>query len=338
MIRVLVADDSDFMRRAITHIIRSDGLMEVIDTAADGDEALKKAIRLRPDVLLLDIDMPVVDGLTVLEQIMNICPMPVVIISGLSEARQRFAIKALEAGAVDFIAKPSGVISYDIESVRAEIIGKVRLAATVDARKARSIIRAGRARLKAGASVRKKVVVIGASTGGLRAVTHVLSGFYRDLPVAIIVVQHLAAEFIPAFIERLTWSTVLDVSAAAEGEALVPGRVVVAPGGGDTIVSMSEGRASLSIAASGHMMPSIDSTMKSVALAFGPHAVGVLLTGQGKDGALGMKAIKDAGGATIAEDETTSIVFGMPKTAIESGCVDAVVPLPLVAKAIIDNL
>lgn len=338
MIKVIVADDSDFMRKAMTHIIRSDPSMEVIDTASNGEEALRKAIRLRPDVLLLDIEMPVLDGLTVLEQIMSVCPMPVVMISGLSSARAIFAIKALESGAVDFIVKPSGVISYDIENIRSELIGKIRLAASVDARKIRAVVRAGRLKLRGGGRSRKKVIVMGASTGGARAIMDVLSSLYRDMPAAILIVLHLGSEFIPLLVERLRWDTTLDVSMAVQGDMIMPGRVMVAPGGSDTVVDLKEGRGVVSIVGSQRLMPSIDATMTSVAAAFGAEAIGVLLTGQGRDGALGLKSIKDAGGFTIAEDEETCMVFGMPLAAIELGCVDAVVPLPLVAKTMIDNL
>jgi two-component system chemotaxis response regulator CheB len=240
---------------------------------------------------------------------------------------------------VDFIAKPSGVISYDIDKLSSEIIAKVKTAASVNVRQLdlrlpkesfqRRWLRPG---------TRKKMVVIGASTGGPRAVARVLSGLPRDIGVPIIVVQHMSPEFVPSFVERLRWGCSLDISTARKGEVIDSGRVLVAPGGchvgvvqdGDTRRIRFNKKASPYA-----VFPSIDYAMESAARAYGVGVLGVLLTGIGSDGARGMKAIKEAGGSTIAEDESSCVVFGMPRAAIELGCVDEVVPLSQIAQVIL---
>ncbi len=229
MIKVLIVDDSAFMRAAVQQILASDADTEVVGASPDGMDALEKVKTLRPDVVLLDVEMPVMDGFEALTRIMSESPTPVVMLSGLGQKNARLAIKCLERGAIDFIHKPSGTISYDIDILSDEIIEKVKTAAGVDVRKmaleppAESYL-SGRLRPAAG----KAVVVIGASTGGPRAVEKVLSGMRRDMPSAIVVVQHMSAGFVPAFVERLRWACSLDVSIATSGAPVVPGKVLVA--------------------------------------------------------------------------------------------------------------
>lgn len=340
MIRVLVVDDSSFMRKSVTHILAADPAIEVIDTAGDGETAIRKVKRLKPDVVLLDVAMPVMDGLTALMHIMAECPMPVLVMSGIKDAK--IAIKALEHGAVDFIKKPSGVISYDIDSLKAVILAKVKMAAGISVRKMELHIPAGPGRKEErGAAAIKELVVLGASTGGPRAVANILSGLKADVPAAILVVQHMESEFVPSFVERLQWVCPLDVSVAREGDVLAPGRVLVAPGGvNSTIVrNINTRKIHFDTETPLHTVyPSIDFAMESAALAYGDKVVAALLTGMGSDGAAGMKAVKDAGGATIAEDESTCLVFGMPKAAIELGCVDEVLPLERISEGILKRL
>jgi two-component system chemotaxis response regulator CheB len=342
VVKVLIVDDSSFMRKALAQILASAQSIEVIDTAADGQEAIQKVNQLHPDVVLLDIEMPVMDGLTALAHIMAECPTPILMLSALNKRDAAIAIKCLEYGAVDFIAKPSGVISYDIDKLGKEIIAKVEAAASVNVQKMRPLLAAERYQTqKQGISIRKKIVVIGASTGGPGAVAQVLSGFPRDISVAIIVVQHMSPEFIPPFVDRLKWGCPLRISVAKRGETVESGRVLIAPGGYHTMVT-ANGRGNkirLSRKASVQgIYPSIDYAMESAARAYGEHTLGVLLTGLGSDGAQGLKAIKEAGGSTIAEDESTCVVFGMPKAAIEMGCVDVIVPLPQIAGAILRRI
>jgi two-component system chemotaxis response regulator CheB len=328
------------MRASLTHILKSDESIEVIGAAGDGREAIEKVKELKPDVALLDIEMPVMDGLTALAYIMSECPVPVIIISGLGESDKRIAIKSLRYGAVDFIAKPSGVISYDIDRIKDEIIGKVKVASEVDVHKIDlefpkrwGSYQPGEIQERAG----KEVVIIGASTGGPRAVEIILSGLRRDISAAVLVVQHMREEFIPSFAERLQWESPLNISIAQDKDDLTSGRVLIAPGNRHTGIEDSEGVKRISITQEipePPVSPSIDYAMESAASVYGDKTLGVLLTGIGNDGAKGMKAIKEAGGSTIAEDKSSCVVYGMPKAAIELGVVDEVVPLPRIAEAI----
>lgn len=343
MIRVLVVDDSSFMRKSISYILESDSSLKVIDTASEGEEAIRKVKQLHPDVVFLDIAMPVMDGLTVLAHIMTEKPTPVLILSGVRDTN--VTIKSLELGAVDFIRKPSGVISYDIEKIKEELIYKAKVASGVNVKRLQPYISrlasgttplnpplAGEGR-KGGA----EIVVIGASTGGPRALANILAGIPRSISAGIIIVQHMSAEFIPSLAERLRWVSPLDISVAREDDLIRPGRVLIAPGCTNTIITQSRASrgVNLSTGESDHCIyPSVDSAMKSAAELYKDKTLGVLLTGMGQDGAKGMMAIKDAGGCTIAEDESTCIVFGMPKAAIDMGCVDDILPLPEIAGAI----
>jgi len=339
LVKVLVVDDSSFMRKSLTHILESDRSIEVVDTAADGEDAMRKVKRHSPDVVLLDIEMPVMDGLSALAHIMAECPTPVLMLSALNKRDAAIAIKSLEHGAVDFVPKPSGVISYDIEELSSEIIGKVKLAADVNVHKlALYLPEESYRRPWPKAVTRKNIVVIGASTGGPKAVVSVLSHLPRDISTAILVVQHMTQEFIPSFVDRLQWGCSLEVSTARKGRAISSGQALVAPGGYHTMIVQNGDtrKIRLSRKVSPHTaMPSIDRAMESAAKAYGQSTLGVLLTGLGSDGARGLEAIKDAGGNTIAEDQSTCVVFGMPKAAIGLGCVDEIVPLPQIAQAIL---
>jgi len=339
VVKVLIVDDSSFMRKALAHIMASEQSIEVIGTAADGQEAIQKINQLHPDVVLLDIEMPVMDGLTALVHIMAECPTPILMLSALNKRDAAIAIKSLEYGAVDFIAKPSGVISYDIDKLGKEIIDKVKAAASVNVRKMRLPLPVERYQpQKRGIATRKKIVVIGASTGGPRAVARVLSSFPRDISTAIIVVQHMSPEFMSPFVDRLKGDCPLRISIAKREGIIEPGRVLIAPGGYHTMImangSVNKIRLSRKKSAQ-DIYPSIDYAMESAAKVYGDGTLGVLLTGLGSDGARGLKAIKEAGGSTITEDESTCVVFGMPKAAIEMGCVDEIVPLPQIARAIL---
>lgn len=338
MIKVLVVDDSAFMRNTLTHILQSDKSLEVIGTAADGIDAIQKVQHLRPDVVLLDIDMPKMDGLTALGHIMAEFPTPVVMLSGLVKKDGMLVIKSLEAGAVDFIPKPSGTISYDIDTISDEIITKVKIAAGVNVQKLeRRLPHVPYSYHIPARPVRKGLVVIGASTGGPLAVKTILSSLWGNISASFIVVQHMCAEFIPSFAERLRWESSLKVSLAEKDEEIRPGRVLIAPGGCYTRV-VKDGdlkKINISTEASVAGLHYIDCTMESAAEVYGDSVLGVLLTGMGNDGARGMKAIRAAGGSTIAEDPSTCVVYGMPKAAIEMGCVDEVVPLPMIAPAIL---
>lgn len=342
MIRVLIADDSSFMRKSLTHILESDDSIEVLATVADGVEAIKAVKQLQPDVVLLDIEMPEMDGLAALAHIMAECPTPVLMLSALDKRQATIAIKSLEHGAVDFIAKPSGVISYDIDLLAAEIVAKVKMAASVEVNKiVLSLPEQTHKRRGRVPHARKGIVVIGASTGGPRAVAKVLAGLPRDIEAAILVVQHMSPEFVPSFVDRLQWGTSLKIGKARKGEVIVPGRAIVALGGRHTVVSQNGGPRQIRFSRRKPpygLFPSIDFAMESAASAYGEATLGVLLTGIGNDGAKGLKAIQDAGGATIVEDPSTCVVDGMPRAAIELGCVDEIVPLPNIAAMILRRI
>jgi two-component system chemotaxis response regulator CheB len=341
LVRVLVVDDSSFMRRALTHILEADTSIQVIDTGANGEDAVQKTKQLHPDVVLLDIEMPVMDGLSALALIMAESPTPVVMLSAMHKKAAFVAIDSLEQGAVDFIAKPSGVISYDIDELRADIVSKVKAAATAIVRRATLSLPHEPFLRPSAAATRTQIVVIGASTGGPVALAQVVSELPHNISTAILVVQHMSPEFVPALADKLDRACSLRAMVAKRGEVISGGRILVAPGGWDTTVAGKDGVKKIHLKKRGKSVvvaPSIDCTMESVAIAYGNSAVGVLLTGLGDDGARGMKAIKDAGGRTIVQDAATSVVFSMPKSAIDLGCVDKVVPLPLLAKALLEML
>lgn len=339
MIKVLVVDDSSFMRKSLTHILESDRSIQVVGTAPDGAQAIQKVKELRPDVVLLDIEMPVMDGLTALAHLMAQRPTPVLMLSALNKKEATIAIKSLEHGAVDFIPKPSGVISYDIDKLGNEIIAKVKTAAGANVPRIDLHLPTETFQRKWLKPVtRKEIVVIGASTGGPRAVATVLSGLPRDISPAIVIAQHMSREFVPSFVERLRWGCPLNISTARKGEVISSGRVLIAPGASNIAIAKNGTvkKIRFSKKSPSHaVFPSIDYAMESAARVYGEGTLGVLLTGIGSDGAKGLKAIKDAGGNTIAEDQSTCVVFGMPKAAIELKCVDEVVPLPQIAQAIL---
>lgn len=343
MIRVLIVDDSSFMRKSLAVIVGSDPSLQVAGVASDGVEAVQKTRELRPDVVLLDIEMPRMDGIMALMRIMSECPTAVVMLSALNKNDPAIAIKSLQYGAVDFIAKPSGVISYDIEEIRQEIVSKIKGAAGADVSKLgfrrTQCLDGGRGPDKL--EGRKDVVIVGASTGGPNAIATVLCGLPRNLQAAILVAQHMSREFVPSFVDRLRWECLLEISAAQEGDVILPGKVFVLPCGYNAEIARDgdSKRIQLMRMEGGHGSASfIDHVMGSVALACGNSALGVILTGMGSDGAAGMKAIKSAGGWTIAEDFSTCLIDGMPRAAIETGCVDEIVPLPLISQAILRRI
>jgi two-component system chemotaxis response regulator CheB len=333
MIPVLIVDDSCFMRKALRYLLESDAAIKVVGTAADGKEAVRKVKELRPAVVLLDIEMSVMDGLSALAHVMAERPTPVVVLTGVNTTTGAVASRCLERGAVDFIAKPSGTISYNIGTLAPEIIAKVKVAARVDLGK-----RAHRFPRRSQTQSRKQIVIIGASTGGTTALLTILPCLPRNLDVAFLVVQHMSHHIVPMFVERLKWECSLDIALATEDEVISPGRVLIAPGDRQTMIVTSklDKRIRLTKEPSGPSRPpSVDSAMESGAAAYGEGTMGVLLSGIGNDGAQGMKSIKYMGGSTIAQDQATSLIFGMPKAAIDLGCVDQVVPLPLIAQTIV---
>ena len=269
LIRVLVVDDSNFMRAALTQMLKSDRSVDVVGTAADGENAVQRVKQLRPDVVLLDIEMPGMDGLAALAHIMAECPTPVLMLSGLNKRDAAIAIKSLDHGAVDFISKPSGVISFDIDKLSSEIITKVKAAASarlrkLDLRLPEESHQRGRPKLE----TKKSIIVIGASTGGPAAVAEVLSALPRDISTAIIVIQHMGPQFVPSFVERLQWGCSLNISIARKGQTISPGRALIAPGGYHTRIVQNGHTKKIRLsgqASPNRVCPSVDYAMESVA-------------------------------------------------------------------------
>ena len=344
-ISVLVVDDSALVRQLLVDIISQDPDMEVAGTARDGVEAIKMTQDLDPDVITMDIHMPEMDGLSALEYIMKKMPRPVIMISALVKKGAVPTLKSLELGAVDFIAKPSQ-FPTSVADIREDVIEKIKAAAGSKAREVWERARRARppkkAKLRREGALRGRLVVMGASAGGPRALAEILPAFPEDMPAPIVIVQHMPAPFTGSFAERLNARSRVEVREAGDGEELTEGTALVVPGGYDMVLSREPSgrvftRLLKTIARHG-ASPVIDVTMESAAQVFADKTIGVLLSGMGSDGALGIGMIKDAGGETIAQDESTCLVFGMPKAAIERKLVDLVLPLEKIAGAIVSRV
>jgi two-component system chemotaxis response regulator CheB len=355
-IRVLIVDDSAFMRKVLETIFTSDPSFQVIAHAKDGREAMALAESLKPDVITMDINMPHVDGLQATAHIMTTNPRPIVVVSSESREGAASTLKALELGAIEFVAKPSSAIDLDMQSVREELLRKVRMAAKV-----RVVRTAGRfaSTLQASTSntgatvnpvakresakesgtsagdMRFPVVILAASTGGPATVMRLAPGFTRDFPAAVIVVQHMPAAFTSQYAAQLAEFTEIRVKEAEANESLQPGTLYICPGGQHLRLT-SSGRISLD-STTGRIngyLPNIDVAMESVANFAGAMSIGAVLTGMGNDGAGGARAIKKVGGLVLAQDEATSVIFGMPAEAIKIGVVDQVMGIDDIYAAI----
>ena len=344
--RVLIVDDSALMRRMVADMIESTSGFEVVGTARNGREAIEKVRALRPDVVTMDVEMPVMNGIDALREIMARFPTPIVMLSSRTERGAEETIRSLELGAVDFVCKPSGAISMDIAEVKEILIGKLRLAAharvTALSRQGASfpVGQVGNLPIPApaGAEAHRlqadRLVVIGSSTGGPRALETIIPQLPPDLSAAVVVAQHMPPGFTAAMADRLNTLSALRVREAADGDMLTQGEVLIAPGGRHLLVN-SRKRVMISDApAVWGVRPAVDLLMTSAAETYGTACVGVILTGMGQDGARGAALIRRAGGRTLAQDEDTCVVYGMPKAAVEQGGVDLVVPLPQIAATI----
>ncbi len=350
--RVLVVDDSALMRRMVTDMIESAAGCEVIGTARNGHEGIDKVLALRPDVVTMDVEMPVMNGIDAVREIMTHCPTPIVMLSSRTRRGAEETIHSLELGAVDFVCKPSGAISMDIAEVRDILIGKLRLAAHARV-SAPSIAyppvgqacpersrRVGNLPIPApaGAEVHRlqadRLVIIGSSTGGPRALEAVIPQLPADLSAAVLVAQHMPPGFTAAMADRLDSLSALRVREAADGDVLAQGEVLIAPGGRHLLVNSRHRVITSDAPAVWGVRPAVDVLMTSAAETYGAACVGVILTGMGQDGAHGATLIRKAGGRTLAQDEDTCVVYGMPKAAVEQGGVDLVVPLPQIAATI----
>lgn len=349
-IKVLIVDDSALMRRALKEIIITDSSLEVVGTARDGQDAIEKVHDLSPDVVTMDINMPVMDGLTSMQYILSDYPqMPILMVSSLTEDGAMTTFEALELGAFDYVAKPSGTVSSNIHIVGREIIQKIKLAyKNVNKKNIRDRIqrRSSSVSPRRLGAVKKvdftktaglsKMVVIGISTGGPGTLMEVLPLLPADLKAAVIIVQHMPPSFTSSFAKRLDGACHIPIKEADAGDVLQDGRGYLAAGGYQLVVRGDGGTLRLPSTPKTIFMPSVNVTMESVLQAYGgKNVIGVLMTGMGDDGADAMVKIRRAGGITIAEDESTAVVFGMPREAIERGGAEIVLPSYKIADAII---
>lgn len=339
MIRVLVVDDSAYMRYVLQTNLSLDADIKVIGTARDGLDALEKIAILKPDVVTLDLEMPRMDGFTALKRIMAEFPLPVIMLSSLTQEGADATISALRMGAIDFVAKPVHGV-FDFRTTREELLRKIKNAYASKPPRYRilpllPVNKQNKIELETGHRNSEKIVVIGTSTGGPRALHEVLPYLPASLSASVLIVQHMPPGFTKSLASRLDEVCALKVSEAKQGDLVQPGCALIAPGDYHMTISQT-GRVDLNQKAPIHgVRPSVDATMESAARMYGPAAVGVILTGMGCDGTYGAKLMKKAGGRIIAEDESTCVVYGMPRSAVEAGVVDKIVPLERVASEIV---
>ncbi|MCX8006661.1 MAG: chemotaxis response regulator protein-glutamate methylesterase [Coriobacteriia bacterium] len=332
-IKVLIVDDSALIRQMLSRALSVDPRIEVVGTAKTGVEAIERAIELEPDVITLDIEMPDLTGLEALPVLMKSTKSRVVMLSSLDDPDTTY--QALSAGASDFVVKPRSGVATSLTELSEVMLKKIKTAYRVDPAKRVPLGPAepgGPAAGSAGGSgstILRSVVAVAASTGGPPALERLFAAIGPGLPCSYLVVQHLPSGFSASLAKRLTKASRIDFAEASDGARLVPGKGYVAPHGTHMVVERgATHRVRLESGSPLHgVRPAADPLFESVAHAYGEHAVGVVLTGMGSDGAAGLKAIKNCGGTTIAQDEATSVVWGMPKAALKAGAVDRVVPL-----------
>lgn len=369
MIKVLIVDDSALIRKMLTSILESAPGIEVVGTASDPYMAREKIKKLKPDMITLDVEMPKMDGVTFLRNLMRLHPMPVLMVSSLTEQGADITLQALEAGAVDFVTKPKVDLANTFEDYGDEIVEKVRMVARANVKQVISRAKSKPAhvigtpgpgekvkgedgkvvpqKFTTDAVIQKssgkrhfqttdKIIAIGASTGGTEAIRVVLESFSPGTP-GVVIVQHIPAAFSRPFAERMNNSCAMNVMQATDGQQIIPGHVYIAPGDKHLMVER-DGARYICRLNDGELVnrhkPSVDVLFRSMAENVGPNGIGVILTGMGGDGALGMKEMQEVGAETIAQDERSSVVWGMPGEAVRLGGVDQVLPLDEVAEAV----
>lgn len=351
-IKVLVVDDSALIRQLLTTILNSDPMIDVVGTAKDPIYARDKIKDLKPDVLTLDIEMPRMDGITFLKNLMRLHPMPVVMISTFTKAGADITLEALELGAIDFIPKPKVDVIEQLHSYSRDIIEKVKMAATARVRplmdRSASITTKSAVnridnqkplnkRSPAYLKTSDKIVALGSSTGGTEAIKEVLMKMPADAP-GMVISQHIPATFSASFAKRMNDNCAMHVHHAIDGQEILPGNVYIAPGTHHLLIDKSGARYVCRLSKGplvNRHRPSVEAMFRSVIKSAGPNAIGVMLTGMGADGAVAMKEMHDVGSPTIAQDENTSVVWGMPGSAVKLGGVDYILPLGKIAEKIL---
>lgn len=343
-IKVVVVDDSALVRNLLTEIINRHHDMAVVGTAADPLVAREVIRATDPDVLTLDVEMPRMDGLDFLERLMRLRPTPVVMVSTLTEQGSEATLRALELGAIDFVSKPRVGIAAGLEEYAEEIVGKIRVAARTKSRlaprrgappPAAVLPPLGSRRLST-----EKLVFVGASTGGTEAIRAFLEALPADTP-GILITQHMPPGFTKAFAQRLDGLTQVRVAEAVDGERVLPGHAYIAPGGQHMALARSGANYVVRLTDEppvNRHRPSVEVLFDSAAALAGRNAIGVMMTGMGRDGALAMRRMREAGAYNFAQDEASCVVFGMPKEAIAAGAVHEVLPLARIAPAVLQRI
>jgi two-component system chemotaxis response regulator CheB len=351
-IKLLIVDDSALVRRLLSEMLGRDREIEVVGTAADPYLARERIKQLNPDVITLDVEMPRMDGITFLENLMRLRPMPVVMVSSLTQQGADVTLRALELGAVDFVAKPKIDVAGSLVDYADELIAKVKMAAgarvnprssaprtpmQVDPRRSADAVlpvSTGKRVLR----TTDRIIAIGASTGGTEAIRELLEVMPPDAP-AIVISQHIPAAFSKPFAERMNRCSAMSVCEAQDGQYILPGHVYIAPGDQHLLVERDGARYRCKLSNGPHVnrhRPSVDVMFRSVAQNVGPNATGVILTGMGDDGARGLKEMLEAGAPTVAQDEATSVVWGMPGAAVKMGAAQHVLPLQRIAAEMLE--
>lgn len=349
-IRVVVVDDSAFSRRSITKMLEGIPSIEVVGFATNGEEGIQKVISLKPDLVTLDLEMPKMDGFTLLRILTSRFSLPVIVVSALSAADKVF--KALELGALDFVAKPCNTASTDLLSIKEDLQKKVLQIVALRPKESpvfksstseSAIARTGITQshqVSSKTSHLVDIVAIGASTGGPPALQHIFSSFDQKYPFAIVVSQHMPSGFTKAFSDRLNRSSFFEVKEAVDGDVVLPGKILIAPGGKNMIFEVHGNQVIARIVKPSdedRYVPSIDVMLESCAGIYKKRAMAVILTGMGNDGSKGIRAIKENGGLIIAESEETAVVYGMPREAVATGIVDRIVPMHQVSEEILSQ-
>jgi two-component system, chemotaxis family, protein-glutamate methylesterase/glutaminase len=348
-IKVLVVDDSALVRKLLSAMLMSSPDIQVVGTASDPYAAREKIKSLNPDVITLDVEMPRMDGITFLENLMRLRPMPVVMVSSLTQRGADVTLRALELGAIDFVAKPRIDIAGTLADYQEELIAKVKVAAgvrvlarpaqrarTTDERNSTSAV-VPALNVRAMLRTTDRIIAVGASTGGTEAIRELLAEMPPDAP-AIVISQHIPAAFSKPFAERMNRSSPMSVCEAQDGQQILPGHAYIAPGDRHLLVERDGARYLCRLSNGPHVnrhRPSVDVMFRSVAQNVGPSSIGVLLTGMGDDGARGLKEMMEAGSGTIAQDEASSIVWGMPGSAVKMGAAAHILPLHQIAAQVL---